>query len=61
VQSQVEKARGPLCLGWIFRQSDKNAQLAVDTYGGGPMGELVFLKDWSPWILCDVCYRKVID
>ena len=58
-KAELQKPHGHYVSPWVFRNSDKNAQLAIDTYGGGPRGELVFLKDWSPWILCDVCYDKV--
>jgi len=58
-KAKLKKPHGHFVSGWVFRQSDKNAQLAIETYGGGPMGELVFLKDWSPWVLCDVCYAKI--
>ncbi|HSD45394.1 MAG TPA: hypothetical protein VLB87_02190, partial [Pyrinomonadaceae bacterium] len=57
---KLKKPHGHYVSAWMFRYSDKNAQLAIDTYGGGPMAELVFLKDWSPWVLCDACYAKVM-
>lgn len=57
---KLKKPQGHYVSPWVFRYSEKNAQLAIDAYGGGPMGELVFLKDWSPWVLCDKCYHKVM-
>jgi hypothetical protein len=59
-KAELKKPHGHYVSGWVFRSSEKNKQLAIDTYGGGPMGELVFLKDWSPWILCDKDYHKVM-
>jgi hypothetical protein len=59
--ASLKKPHGHYVSPWLFRYSLKNAQLAINVYGGGPGGELVYRKDWSPWILCDVCYHKVID
>ena len=58
--AKLKKPHGHYVSAWVFRSSEKNAQLMINGYGGGPDGELVFLKDWSPWILCDVCYDKVM-
>ena len=58
--AKLEKPHGHYVSPWVFRSSEKKALLMVNAYGGGPGGEVVFLKDWSPWILCDVCYDKVM-
>ena len=58
-RAHLEKPHGHFLSPWVFRYSLKNAQLAIETYGGGDGGYLTFVKDWSPWLLCDTCYGKV--
>jgi hypothetical protein len=50
---------GRLVSPWVFRRSDNNAELMKWTLGGGLEGELRFWRDWSAWVACDGCMKRL--
>jgi len=53
------KPEGHYLSAWVLRYNAQNAQVAIDAYGGGTLGYLAFIKDWSPWVLCDKHYLQI--
>jgi hypothetical protein len=57
----VKKNEGYLVSPWVLRYSQKIKDFIVDAFGGGASGELKYLRDWSPWVLCNNCRGRFID
>ncbi|HEV2803595.1 MAG TPA: hypothetical protein VGW57_01570 [Chthoniobacterales bacterium] len=57
----VPRSEGYLVSPWIFRYSERNADLCVRAFGGGQQGQLKYWRDWSPWVFCRNCQAQFIS
>jgi hypothetical protein len=57
-RASVKKTEGYLVSPWVFRYKQENADLCIEGFGGGQLGQLQYWKDWSPWVFCDKCREQ---
>jgi len=57
-RSNVLQGSGWILSPWLFRKHTRLAQQAIEALGGGEIGRLKFIRDWSVWLVCDVCDAK---
>lgn len=55
----IPRPQGHILSPWLFRNNPDYADVAIKQFGGGLQGHLLFWKDWSPWVICNVCYIKL--
>lgn len=60
-RSSMKRPEGNVLSPWILRINSTLASICIYHYGGGEQGRTLFARDWSPWIICNKCFRDVRD
>ena len=55
----IKQPQGHYISPWVFRYSINNGIAGIKFFGGNEFSRLKFIKDWSPWIICESCYSKI--
>lgn len=57
--ASIHPGAGKLVSPWLFRRYPEARRQAVERAGGGTAGEMLMLRDWSVWVICDPCVAKL--
>jgi hypothetical protein len=57
--AQVARGSGHYVPAVLFRKNDRIANWLVQKFGGGEFGLFQARKDWTGWLLCDICHAGV--